>query len=310
MADNGDWTTPMTKGQKKDAKKAAEAEKAKRDELIATMKTTLKGIFNAGSPDEYQTVKMTTIDALKAMGENVSEYERRERVISDMKMEAALKAKKAANKAARLSVNKSKVNKYYTNKHGRHSGVHLNLQKNMIRRRLSTRWMGQNFEPNNANIYAELAKNVNREAAADKRREEVNARSHREWRASMEREYPDWYNRGTAAQGGPAPRPAPKANNWQQRASRGQYEEWTPAATAAVAMYPILGVPVTATKKQIKNAYKAKALEHHPNKGGNEEMFKKLQKEYEAALEVAQEGGRRKTRKSKYRRSRTRKNRS
>jgi hypothetical protein len=276
------------------------------------MKTTLTGIFNSGSPAQYEEVKKTTMAALKAMGENISEYERRERVISDMKMEAAMKAKKAANKAARLSANKSKVNKYYTNKHGRHSDVHLQLQKNMIRSRLSTRWMGQNFEPNNANIYAELAKHVNREAAANKRREEANVRSHREWRASMEKEYPDWYNRGTAAQGGPAPRPVPKANNWQQRASRGQYREWTPSATAApvIAMYPILGVPMTATKKQIKDAYKALALVHHPNKGGDEEMFKKLQKEYERALEVAQEGGRRRTRKSKHRRSKTRKNRS
>jgi hypothetical protein len=45
--------------------------------------------------------------------------------------------------------------------------------------------------------------------------------------------------------------------------------------------YDILGVPVNATKKEIKKAYYKLALIHHPDKGGCEEMFKKICNAYE-----------------------------
>jgi len=45
--------------------------------------------------------------------------------------------------------------------------------------------------------------------------------------------------------------------------------------------YETLGVAKNASQENIKKAYKAKALEHHPNKGGNAENFKSLGAAYE-----------------------------
>jgi curved DNA-binding protein CbpA len=46
-------------------------------------------------------------------------------------------------------------------------------------------------------------------------------------------------------------------------------------------MYEILGIPKNATKDEIKKAYKAKAMEHHPDRGGNEEKFIEVLQAYE-----------------------------
>ena len=45
--------------------------------------------------------------------------------------------------------------------------------------------------------------------------------------------------------------------------------------------YAILGVEPTAPLSEIKRAYKRKASQHHPDKGGDEAEFKKLQEAYE-----------------------------
>lgn len=45
--------------------------------------------------------------------------------------------------------------------------------------------------------------------------------------------------------------------------------------------YEILGVPRDATDEQIRNAYKLLAQQHHPDKGGNEELFKQIKFAYE-----------------------------
>ena len=45
--------------------------------------------------------------------------------------------------------------------------------------------------------------------------------------------------------------------------------------------YNILGVNESATQEEIKKAYKKKAVEHHPDKGGNEEEFKKISEAYD-----------------------------
>lgn len=45
--------------------------------------------------------------------------------------------------------------------------------------------------------------------------------------------------------------------------------------------YNTLGVPRTATEKDVKAAYRKKAMQIHPDKGGNEEEFKKLVEAYE-----------------------------
>jgi len=46
-------------------------------------------------------------------------------------------------------------------------------------------------------------------------------------------------------------------------------------------LYDLLGVTPKATEKEIKQAYRKKALTHHPDKGGDEEEFKKLNVAFE-----------------------------
>ena len=45
--------------------------------------------------------------------------------------------------------------------------------------------------------------------------------------------------------------------------------------------YSILGIDKTANIKAIKKAYHKKAMKEHPDKGGNEEKFKKIARAYE-----------------------------
>ena len=45
--------------------------------------------------------------------------------------------------------------------------------------------------------------------------------------------------------------------------------------------YEILGVLKTSTQEEIKKAYRKLALVHHPDKGGDEDMFKKICESYE-----------------------------
>ena len=45
--------------------------------------------------------------------------------------------------------------------------------------------------------------------------------------------------------------------------------------------YEILGVTESATQDEIKKAYRKLAVEHHPDKGGNEETFKKISQAYD-----------------------------
>jgi curved DNA-binding protein len=45
--------------------------------------------------------------------------------------------------------------------------------------------------------------------------------------------------------------------------------------------YSILGVPRTATPEEIKKAYKKQCMRHHPDRGGDEERFKEINKAYE-----------------------------
>jgi len=46
-------------------------------------------------------------------------------------------------------------------------------------------------------------------------------------------------------------------------------------------VYDILGVRKGASASEIKKAYRKLVLIHHPDKGGNEEMFKKIQNAYD-----------------------------
>ena len=46
-------------------------------------------------------------------------------------------------------------------------------------------------------------------------------------------------------------------------------------------LYDILSVNETATQDEIKKSYRKLAMEHHPDKGGSEEKFKKISEAYE-----------------------------
>lgn len=46
-------------------------------------------------------------------------------------------------------------------------------------------------------------------------------------------------------------------------------------------LYDILGIPKNATSDQIKKAFRTKAMTHHPDKGGDPEKFKEINKAYE-----------------------------
>jgi len=45
--------------------------------------------------------------------------------------------------------------------------------------------------------------------------------------------------------------------------------------------HDILGLKPGATEEEVKKAYRKKAIETHPDKGGNEEEFKKVTEAYE-----------------------------
>ena len=45
--------------------------------------------------------------------------------------------------------------------------------------------------------------------------------------------------------------------------------------------YNLLGVEKNADTEQIKKAYRKKAMQHHPDRGGDEETFKEISRSYE-----------------------------
>mgnify|MGYP000164755386 CR=1 FL=1 len=45
--------------------------------------------------------------------------------------------------------------------------------------------------------------------------------------------------------------------------------------------YETLGVNETATQEEIKKSYRKLAVEHHPDKGGDENKFKKISEAYD-----------------------------
>lgn len=53
------------------------------------------------------------------------------------------------------------------------------------------------------------------------------------------------------------------------------------------AWYEVLGVKPDATKADIRNAFRALSMVHHPDVGGNEEDFKRLRAAYDQAVKVS-----------------------
>ena len=49
--------------------------------------------------------------------------------------------------------------------------------------------------------------------------------------------------------------------------------------------YSILDIPRNASDTDIKNAFKKKAMTHHPDRGGNEDAFKQIKKKSKIILD-------------------------
>jgi hypothetical protein len=60
-----------------------------------------------------------------------------------------------------------------------------------------------------------------------------------------------------------------------------------PAPDPVVAAYDRLGLPTTADEAEIRAAYRDLVKEVHPDRGGDEEAFKRVQRAYDLALEHA-----------------------
>lgn len=156
MADGSNdsgWETKVSKGDKKKAREA----QAERNAQIKQMRELVKKIFNSGSPSQYQDVKMRTIDLLKAMGENVSEFERREEEKLARERAEAEKAARNREIAAQMSKNKDKAQRHY--------GQRADFEFRQIKSLMTTRLMGQTMIPSNAEVYSELARRVDRKIA-------------------------------------------------------------------------------------------------------------------------------------------------
>ena len=50
--------------------------------------------------------------------------------------------------------------------------------------------------------------------------------------------------------------------------------------------YKVLGVDISASKEEIKKAYRKLAIEHHPDKGGSEDRFKEISEAYNILSDV------------------------
>jgi DnaJ family protein A protein 2 len=53
-----------------------------------------------------------------------------------------------------------------------------------------------------------------------------------------------------------------------------------PADVDTEKLYEVLGVPKDANEKDIKKAYRKLAVKHHPDKGGDEHLFKEINAAY------------------------------
>ena len=54
--------------------------------------------------------------------------------------------------------------------------------------------------------------------------------------------------------------------------------------------YSILGVPKDASDKDLKSAYKKASMQHHPDRGGNEETFKQINEAYSTLKDPQKRG--------------------
>lgn len=57
-----------------------------------------------------------------------------------------------------------------------------------------------------------------------------------------------------------------------------------PDRPAALGWPKVLGIPATATKDEIKKAYRKLAMEHHPDQGGDPTKFNQINEAYQEAI--------------------------
>jgi hypothetical protein len=74
---------------------------------------------------------------------------------------------------------------------------------------------------------------------------------------------------------------------------RAELRQWRTGGyqTTAAACLQALGLDGRATVRDVKRAYRVKAKDVHPDRGGDPEAFKALQQHYERALQLAATGG-------------------
>jgi hypothetical protein len=85
---------------------------------------------------------------------------------------------------------------------------------------------------------------------------------------------------------------------WDEKRTAGSHESHTAApkgsGDANLSIWEILGISQGASPQEIKRAYRERALEVHPDRGGSAEAFRNLQRAYDEALVRAARPSRRK----------------
>ncbi|NUP09126.1 MAG: J domain-containing protein [Polyangiaceae bacterium] len=71
--------------------------------------------------------------------------------------------------------------------------------------------------------------------------------------------------------------PEERVSAERTRADRAQQDQ-------RASIWTVLGVPSSATLDEIKRAYRKRALETHPDHGGEADVFRRVQRAYEQAL--------------------------
>ena len=69
----------------------------------------------------------------------------------------------------------------------------------------------------------------------------------------------------------------------EERVSEGPGPVAGDAAREPASVWATLGVPPSATEEEVKRAYRQRALETHPDRGGDAEAFREVQRAYEVA---------------------------
>jgi hypothetical protein len=101
---------------------------------------------------------------------------------------------------------------------------------------------------------------------------------------------PYWARAWKSVLRGQDPGPPPSASDERPRKR--------PAPAAAVSAWSILGLAPGATSAEVKRAFQRRALETHPDQGGDAEAFRTVQRAYQTLIERIERRGERPPRRS------------